>query len=410
MKTVLILGAGTAGTSLANKLVKKLDPQEWKIIVVDRDKNHYYQPGFLFVPFGMYQPEGVVKPKKNFISRPIEFILSDIEVIEPEANRVKLVKDQRVIHYDYLVVATGCDIAPEETPGLKDAGWHKNVFDFYTYEGSVALAKFLCSWKGGRLVVNIAEMPVKCPVAPLEFIFLADWFFHERGLRDKVELIYTTPLSGAFTKPKTSAVMGGVLEQKHITVMSDFCISEVDNGRQVIMSYDGQEVGYDLLVSIPVNKGAEVLKRSGMGNELNYVQVDQYTLRSKKWPNVWALGDATDAPASKAGSDVHFQGDTLVENLLRHMQGLEPLPSYDGHSNCFIESGYGKAFLIDFNYETEPLPGTVPLPGVGPLTLLQESPLNHWGKMMFRWLYWNMFLPGAELPFTNQMSMAGKQI
>ncbi len=410
MKTVLILGAGTAGTSLANKLVKKLDSQKWKIIVVDRDKNHYYQPGFLFVPFGMYQPEGVVKPKKNFISRPIEFILSDIEVIEPEANQVKLVKDQRVIHYDYLVVATGCDIAPEETPGLKDGGWHKNIFDFYTYEGSVALARFLSTWKGGRLVVNIAEMPVKCPVAPLEFIFLADWFFHERGLRDKVELIYTTPLSGAFTKPKTSAVLGGVLEQKHITVVPDFCISEVDNGRQMIMSYDGQEVGYDLLVSVPVNKGAEVLKRSGMGDELNYVQVDQHTLQSKKWPNVWALGDATNAPASKAGSVVHFQGDTLVENLLRHMQGLEPLPSFDGHSNCFIESGYGKAFLIDFNYETEPLPGTFPLPGVGPLTLLQESPLNHWGKMMFRWLYWNMFLPGAELPFTNQMSMAGKQV
>ena len=140
LKTLLILGAGTAGTSLANKLVKKLDAQEWKIIVVDRDENHYYQPGFLFVPFGMYQPDGVVKPKKNFISRPIELIFSDIEVIEPEASQVRLVKDKQVIHYDYLVVATGCDIAPEETPGLKDAGWRKNIFDFYTYEGSVALA------------------------------------------------------------------------------------------------------------------------------------------------------------------------------------------------------------------------------------------------------------------------------
>ena len=243
----------------------------------------------------------------------------------------------------------------------------------------------------------------------MEFVFLADWFFHERGLRDKVELIYATPLSGAFTKPKASAILGGVLEQKHIRVVPDFVISEVDNGKQAILSYDGQEVGYDLLVSIPVNKGAEVIGRSGMGNDLNYVEVDKHTLQSKRWPNVWALGDATDAPASKAGSVVHFEGDTLVENLLRHMQGLEPLPSFDGHSNCFIESGYGKAFLIDFNYETEPLPGTFPLPGIGPLTLLQESPLNHWGKMMFRWLYWNMFLPGEELPFTNQMSMAGKQ-
>ena len=409
MKTILILGAGTAGTSLANKLVKKLDTQEWKIIVVDRDKNHYYQPGFLFVPFGVYQPDGVVKPKKNFLSRPIELIFSDIEVIEPEASQVRLVKDKQVIHYDYLVVATGCHIAPEETPGLTEAGWHKNIFDFYTYEGSVALSRFLSSWKGGRLVVHVAEMPIKCPVAPLEFVFFADWWFHERGMRDKVELIYATPLSGAFTKPKASAILGGVLEKKHIQVVPDFTISEVDNSKQAILSYDGQEVGYDLLVTTPVNKGADVIARSGMGNELNYVAVDKNTLQSKKWPNVWALGDATDAPASKAGSVVHFEGDTLVENLLRHMHGAEPLPSFDGHSNCFIESGYGKAFLIDFNYETEPLPGAFPLPGLGPLSLLEESPLNHWAKMMFRWMYWNMFLPGLDLPFTNEMSMAGKQ-
>ncbi len=409
MKTLLILGAGTASTQLANRLIKQLDPQEWKIIVVDRDERHYYQPGFLFVPFGIYQPEGVVKPKKNLIARGVEVVFAEIELVEPEANRVRLAKDQRVIQYDYLVVATGCDIAPEETPGLKDAGWRQNIFDFYTYAGSVALAQHLKRWKGGRLVVNIAETPIKCPVAPLEFVCLADWFFHEQGLRDKVELVYVTPLSGAFTKPKASAVLGRLLEAKHVEVVADFALSEVDNGKQVIRSYDDREVRYDLLVSVPVNKGAEVFARSGMGNELNYVPMDKHTLQSKQWPNVWVIGDAGDAPTSKAGSVVHFEGEILAENLLRHMHGLEPLPKFDGHANCFVESGYGKAFLIDFNYDTEPLPGTFPLPGVGPLPLLEESPLNHWAKMMFRWIYWNMFLPGAELPFPNQMSLAGKQ-
>jgi len=408
VKTLLILGAGSGGTMMANKMVKQLDPNEWKVIVVDRDERHFYQPGFLFIPFNIYTPQDVVKPKRDFLSRGVEVVLSDIELIEPEANRVRLVKDKRVISYDYLVIATGCDIDPNETPGLKDAGWYKNIFDFYTLEGATALTRFLKTWKGGRLVVNPTEMPIKCPVAPLEFVFLADWFFQEHHMRDKVELIYVTPLSGAFTKPKSSAVLGSLLEQKHIQVVPDFVISEVDNGQQKILSYDGQEVGYDLLVSIPVNKGADVIKRSGMGNELNYVPVDMHTLQSPKWPNVWALGDAADVPTSKAGSVAHFMHEILVENLLSHMAGQEPLAQFDGHANCFIESGFEKGFLLDFNYDVEPLPGKYPLPGLGPFSLLGESPINHWGKMMFRWIYWNMLLPGAELPFEAQMSMAGK--
>jgi sulfide:quinone oxidoreductase len=191
-------------------------------------------------------------------------------------------------------------------------------------------------------------------------------------------------------------------------VVPDFVLSEVDNGQQKILSYDGQEVGYDLLVSVPVNKGAEVIKRSGMGNELNYVPVDKHTLQSPKWPNVWALGDAADVPTSKAGSVAHFMHEVLVDNLLSHMSGLEPAAKFDGHANCFIESGFEKGFLIDFNYDVEPLPGMYPLPGLGPFALLGESPINHWGKMMFRWIYWNLLLPGAELPFESQMSMAGK--
>jgi sulfide:quinone oxidoreductase len=408
LKTLLILGAGSGGTMMANKMAKQLDPAEWKIIVVDRDERHYYQPGFLFIPFNIYTPQDVVKPKRDFLARGVEMILSDIELIEPAANRVRLVKEKRVIAYDVLVIATGCDIDPNETPGLKDGGWHQNIFDFYTLEGATALARFLKTWKGGRLVVNPAEMPIKCPVAPLEFVFLADWFFHEHHMRDKVELIYVTPLSGAFTKPRSSAVLGQLLEQKHIQVVPDFVISEVDNGQQKILSYDGQEVAYDLLVSIPVNKGAEVIKRSGMGDELNYVPTDMYTLQSKNWPNVWVVGDAADVPTSKAGSVAHFMHEILVENLLSAMAGKEPLAKYDGHANCFIESGFEKGFLLDFNYDVEPLPGMYPLPGIGPFSLLGESPINHWGKMMFRWIYWNLLLPGAELPFESRMSMAGK--
>ena len=324
-----------------------------------------------------------------------------VEEIQPETNRVKLSAEPREISYDELIIATGCDIAPGETPGMKDGGWRKNIFDFYTLEGAVALGQCLETWPGGRLVVNVAEMPIKCPVAPLEFLFLADWFFHQRGMRGKVELIFATPLSGAFTKPKASAMLGGLLKQKGIHVVPDFALCEIDNARTTLISYDHHEVGYDLLVTIPVNKGAEVIGRSGMGDELNYVETDKHTLQSKKWPNVWVIGDASDAPTAKAGSVAHFMADVLVENLQQHISGKPLEAQFDGHANCFIESGFGRAVLIDYSYTHEPLPGAFPLPKVGPFPLLKESTINHWGKLLFRWIYWHMLLPG-RLPLSSK--------
>ncbi len=410
-KTLLILGAGTGGTMVANKMAHHLDLNEWRIIVIDRDEKHYYQPGFLFIPFGMYAASDVVRPKRNFLPPTVEVRFAEVERIEPDKNRVLLGSDGRAIYYDYLVIATGSHIHPEETPGLVDGGaWMKNIFTFYSLEGAVQLAKFLKFWKGGRLVLNVAEMPIKCPVAPLEFLFLADWFFHERGIRDKVEIVYTTPLPGAFTKPRASAILGNMLEERHIHLVPDFYLMEVDTGKQVIRSYDGQEVEYDLLVSVPVNTGARVIRESGLGDELGFVPIDKHTLQSTQWENIWVIGDAGNAPTSKAGSVAHFMLDVVVENLLRHMEGLEPLPKFDGHANCFIESGFDKGILIDFNYEVEPLPGKYPLPGIGPFSLLKESHVNHWGKMLFRWFYWNVLLKGGDMPFESQMSMAGKWV
>lgn len=409
MKTLLILGSGTGGTMVANKMSQLLNHEEWNIVIVDRDQTHYYQPGFLFIPFGVYQPEDVVRPKQNFLPPNVDFVFSDIERIEPEESRVTLTRNKRVIYYDELVIATGSHIHPEETAGLTDA-WHDNIFDFYTLDGAAALSFFLEKWQGGRLVLNVAELPIKCPVAPLEFLFLADWYFHQRGIRDKVELVYATPLSGAFTKPICSEVLGYLLEQKDIHVETDFNISQVDTTHQKIASYDEREIGYDLLVSIPTHMGAEVIGQSGMGNELNFVPTDKNTLQSKRWDNIWVIGDAADLPASKAGSVAHFELDTLAHNIIRHTNRQKPEPTFDGHANCFIESGFGKAFLIDFNYEVEPVPGMYPLPGVGPFTLLKETYVNHLGKMAFRWIYWNILIKGLPMPVPTHMSLLGKEL
>ena len=407
MKQIVILGAGTAGTIVANKLTQTLDLSEWKITAVDQSDLHYYQPGFLFIPFGIYQKEDVIRPRRDYLPRSVETIIAQIDVIDPANNQVRL-QTGRVLKYDYLIVTTGSRIVPEETPGLTEHEWRKSIFDFYTVAGAAALARKLRTWQGGRLVLNITDMPIKCPVAPLEFLFLADWYFHEHGLRDKVDLTLVTPLPGAFTKPRASALLGGLLDEKNIKVVPEYSIMEVDPDGKKITSYDGIEVEYDLLISIPLNMGDPVIARSGMGNESNFVPTEKHTLKAKDYDNVFVLGDATDLPSSKAGSVAHFQGEVFIDNFLRYVDGLELRPTFDGHANCYIESGFGKGFLIDFNYDVEPLPGMFPLPGVGPFSLLQESRINHWGKILFRWMYWNMLLKGKQLPIPAQMAMAGK--
>jgi sulfide:quinone oxidoreductase len=407
MKRLLILGAGTAGTMVANRLRRAL-ADDWRITLVDQSETHYYQPGFLFIPFGIYSQGDVVKPERDFVPRGVEFIVSPIALIEPERRRVQLSNEGRTLDYDFLVIATGAHIRPDQTPGLAEHEWRRSIFDFYTLEGALALAKHLRTWKGGRLVVNVVDNPIKCPVAPLEFLMLADWFFRERGMRDRVELIYATPLSGAFTKPIASKYLSGMLAEKGIQVVPDFMVERVDPDAKKLIAYDEQEVAYDLLVSVPLNMGAEVIAQSGLGDSLNYVAVDKHTFVSPKYPEVFALGDAAALPTSKAGSVAHFAVECFAENFVHYVEGLEMPHRFDGHANCFIESGFGKALLIDFNYDVEPLPGHYPLPGVGPLTLLKESEANHWGKLLFRWMYWHILLKGKPLPLPALMSMAGK--
>jgi sulfide:quinone oxidoreductase len=413
MRKILILGAGTGGTMMANRLCESLrheiENNEYSITIVDQNREHIYQPGLLFIPFGVYKDKNdLVKPRDNFLPREAKFIVSSIKRVDPEKNMVHLEKGD--LEYDLLIIASGSVIDPSEQEGLMGKHWQKSIFDFYTIDGAMKLQKAMRNFHGGNVVLNVAEMPVKCPVAPPEFVMLADWFFHERGLRDKIKIFFATPLSGPFTKPIASRTLQYICDEKGIEVVPEFALSHVDNEKKQIVSFDGREIDFDLLVSIPTNKGASFLEESGLGDELNWVPTDNHTLQSKDFNNIFVLGDATNVPTSKAGSVAHFESEILLENILRWLDGLEPLPKYDGHSNCFIESGFNKALLIDFNYKTEPLPGKFPMPGIGPFTLLKETNMNHYGKMMFRWSYWHLLLKGMDLPVSPLMSMAGKEI
>lgn len=394
---------------VANKAHRALP--DWEVTVVDRDDVHDYQPGYLFVPFGMNTPEQIRKSRHAQFYGGIRHLTGEIDRVELEAREVALA-DGRRLGYDYLVIATGTSPRPDQTPGMEGPEYHRSVAEFYTLEGAVALREQLQRLDHGRLVVHVTEMPIKCPVAPLEFTFLADDWLRQHGLRDAVDLVFVTPLDGAFTKPVAARELGHALSERGVQVETDFMVESIDQERKVLTSYDEREVPYDLLVTVPLNMGADFVARSGMGDELNYVTVDKHTMRyvghDGQHPEVFALGDAADLPTSKAGSVAHFAVDVFVDNLEQLARGEEMTHSFDGHANCFVESGRGKALLLDFNYETEPLTGTFPLPGVGPLRLLKETRLNHLSKLAFRHVYWNALLPGRPLGLPAEMSMAGK--
>lgn len=405
---LLVLGGGTGGTLVANRLRRSFAPDAARITVVDQDDVHVYQPGLLFVPFGLAHPEDIVRPRRRQLHSDIDLVVSAIDAVDVDEGRVHLANGA-TLEYDALVIATGAVLVPEETEGLVGSGWMKDVFTFYDLEGAGALAGRLAHFDGGRVVVNVVDMPIKCPVAPLEFCFLADWFFRERDLRDRVELTFVTPLDGAFTKPAASKALAGLLDEKGVHLVTEFNTGEVDEEARKLVSYDGREVPFDLAVVVPLHGGAPWIGGSaGLGDALNFVPTDEHTLQSKVRPNIFVIGDAAGVPASKAGSVTHFEGEVIVENIRRFLAGEAMDASYDGHANCFIETGFHKALLIDFNYDTEPLPGHFPGP-VG-LPLLAESRLNHLGKLMFQWFYWHVLLPGRDIPGVGSaMPQAGKR-
>ena len=275
-------------------------------------------------------PAAQEAPPQPAPSRPgVTLVLDEITGIDPVKKQVTTKRD--FYAYDWLVVATGCRIMPDEVEGMAEA-MGGDVHNFYSQEGAVALFDKLKYFNKGRVVINIAELPFKCPVAPLEFAFMADWFFTKNGVRKNIEIELVTPLSAAFTKPVAAGILGKICEEKNIKVTPNYQIAQVDVANKVIKSFGDQVVDYDLLVAIPPNFGAQIIIDSGMGDPMGYVDTDHHTLKAKNYDYVYVVGDATNVPTSKAGAVAHYEADTIVDNLVREIDGQPPWPDYDGHA------------------------------------------------------------------------------
>ena len=407
---VLVLGDGTGGVVVANQLARAARRQGLALNVrlIGNAPMHTYQPGMLFLPFrkpGYRSLADIQRPNRDFIGAGVEYLCETITAIDTQARTVST--DQSRHRYDWLVLALGCRTLVDAIEGLAEQ-WGDRAHGFYTPDSALALAAALERFEGGDLLVDIAEMPIKCPVAPLEFIFLVDDYLTQRGIRSRTQLTLMTPLSGAFTKPVCNEMLTGMLVDRGVVVVPDAPLAEVTD--KTVSCPDGKTLPYDLLVAVPPHEGSDLIDEAGLGDGLGFGLTDKHTLKAKKTERVFLLGDNTNVPTSKAGSVAHFQAEVVVHNLLREMAGQAAEPLADGHSNCFIETGFGKAILVDFNYDVQPIPGKFPLPGIGPMTLLGESRLNHLGKLAFKPIYWHLLLPGRPIPLVgSRMSLRGKR-
>jgi len=378
MKRILILGGGVGGTLTANLLVKKLRRQvkagEVSITVVDQTGQHTYQPGFMYIAMGGERAEKLQRPERGLLDSLVSLVVGEVDRVDEPAKAVLLKNGER-LSYDFLVLATGSRILPEAIEHFAAEAHH-----FYTAEAALELRKALDAFKGGKIVVAIAGMPYKCPPAPLEVSFLIESELRDRGLREKSEVHFCSPIGRAFTIESVSEMVTPIFEQKGIEVHTFFNVEAIDPARHVVMSLEGEELPYDLLILVPPHKGQQFLMDSGLAPAPGgWLPTDRATLQVGGRPDVFALGDATDLPLSKAGSTAHFEAPVVTERIVAAVTGREvnhKHGDYLGKVMCFFEIGDGKGTLLQFDYEHPPRP---PKP----------NQLWHLGKIVFNKTYWH---------------------
>ena len=377
MPRILILGGGTGGTLLANLLARSIGDQA-AITVVSSNVQHYYQPGWLYVPFGQQDPRSLSRPERELLNDKVELVHGDIRELDANAETVTLADGTR-LDYDSLVIATGSQVAPEDVPGLAEGAHH-----FYTHEGASRLFGALQEFTGGKIVVGVGGLPYKCPVAPLEFTFLLEDFLTKRGLREKTEITYTFPIGRCFTIETVAEVAQRFLDERGIKVETFFNLETIKPAERLAISMEGTELPYDLCVMIPPHRGAKVLQGHALADARGWVKTDRTTLRVAGHKHIWAMGDTTDLPISKAGSTAHFQAPAIAEQIAAAVEHREPdakKATYEGHVMCFLEVGHSKATILDFDYSGPPKPK-------------DPNALMHYLKMAFNKAYFHIVPSG----------------
>ncbi len=373
MQRIVVVGGGTGGTVLSNRLVDQLRPEvdagDVEVRLVTDSPDHVYKPEFLYVPFGESSLREATKPVSDLLDRRVQLQIDRVTDVDTENETVALAGEAEPLAYDHLVLATGAQLEPEEVPGLVEGGHH-----FYGPEGAQRLRDALAEFEEGHLVLSVIGVPHMCPAAPLEFVLIADEWLRERGLREDVEITYTYPIQRAHGIRSIAEWATDLFEERDISLETFFNPEAVDPEERTISTMEGTDMSYDLLVAIPPHTGNPLVTEAGLGDD-GWVDVDRHTLEATNAEDVYAIGDIADVPTSKAGSVAHYEADVVADRIASRVRDQVPMATYDGKTICFIESGTDEATFVEFGYGDEP-------------TVRDSSRPVHWAKLAYNESYW----------------------
>lgn len=374
-KTILVLGAGIGGTVVANRLRRAL-PAGHRIVLVEREENQLFQPSLLWLMIGQRTPAAIQRPVARLARRGIEVVRGRVERIDAARRAVWI--DGRETVADHLVIALGVEYAPETIPGLATAG-----HDFYTLAGAQALHASLSALRAGRLALLVSAQPFKCPAAPYEAAMLLEAGLRRRGVRDRVSIdVYTLePAPMATAGPEVSAQLRQMIEAKGIGYYPEHVVEGIESG--TIRFKNGVTAAFDVLAYVPPHRAPTVVRESGLTGESGWIPVDRQTLDTK-FPGVYAIGDVTGIPLAvgkplpKAGVFAHAQAEVVAHNIARAITGRGAPRAFDGHGECFVETGDGRAGFGSGDFYAEPRPQ---------VRLRSPSRWLHLGKVLYE-QYW----------------------
>lgn len=376
-KKIVVLGGGVGGTMVANSLVKKLKQEEAKVTLVDEDGKHVYQPGFVYISFGKERPRRIVKDERKLLRRSVNLVVDKAVKLDSENRKIGL-EEGKQLDYDILVIATGAEIHPKDIPGSEDA------HHFYDLESSVKLRRALDNFNGGKIVIATGGVPYKCPPAPAEAACQLDYYFNKRGMRDKVNIIFLSPLPRVFPIESMDPLVARAFKEKNVNSEIFFNVESVDPQKKLIHSLEGESEKYDLLILIPPHKGAMVIRTSDLGDRGGWVMTDRRTMRAEASDDIYAIGDATNLPVSKSGAAAHYEHRPIVENIVADVRGAPSESEYTGRVTCFCDAGFKRGIMLDFDYDHPPVPPPF-------------SRAAYWRKILFNKLYY-WILPKDRLP------------
>ncbi|OFW48657.1 MAG: pyridine nucleotide-disulfide oxidoreductase [Acidobacteria bacterium RIFCSPLOWO2_12_FULL_68_19] len=365
-KTILILGGGIGGLATARALVRRL-PRGHRIVLVERERDHVFAPSLLWLMVGARTPAAITRPLDRLVPKGVEVRYGEIDRIDPGRRTVSIGGESAAA--DFIVVALGAALDPSAVPGLADAG-----HNIYTLPGAQSLCGALKELRAGRLVVLTATPAYKCPAAPYEAAMLADAFYRRRRTRGAVEIeVYAAePAPMGTAGPQVSDGVRQLLAERAIGYHPGRQVTRVDPHAKRLTFADGTEAAFDLLAYVPPHVPPPPIRDSGLAGESGWAAVDRHTLETR-FPGVYAIGDvvaiplAIGKPLPKAGVFAHEEGEVVARRIAHAVTGTDAAARFDGHGECFIEVGDGKAGFGAGDFYAEPSP-----------EVTMHGPSRHW--------------------------------